>query len=292
MLTTMVATTRVAYSGAVNQQMTFGLQNSEYVIKLIDGLGPVKANIITTPTPNDAGARFLSAQDEQRNIVITMGYAPNYSSGSKIETLRRALRKVFTPKSKIELTFTDDVLGTFKISGVVESNDPSIFSKDPEVQISIMCQDPYFYNVTDPDTVVIPTPTGFYNEFVIPYAGDIPVGFVLEFEAVPNSGLQPYVILSKQAASLPTTIPEAARMQITYQMPPLDAVSHVWQLSSVRGDRRVEYSRMGAAFQNGMPYFSGSLVNMTLDPGNNLFTVFGLTSSNSTITYPNIIGEL
>lgn len=292
MLTTMVATTRVAYSGAVNQQMTFGLQNSEYVIKSIDGLGPVKANLLTTPTPNDAGARFLSAQDEQRNIVITMGYAPSYSTGSTIESLRRALKKVFTPKSKLELTFTDDILGVFKIEGVVESNDPSIFSKEPEVQISIMCQNPYFYNVNDPDTVVIPNPTGFYSEFVIPYAGDVPVGFVFEFTGTPHSGLQPYVYLAKYADSLPGVGLNSAQMRITYQIPPLDAVSHTWQMSSVRGDRRVEYSRLGGGYQNGMPYFSGSLVNMILEPGNNLFTIFGAGSSNSTITYPNVIGEL
>lgn len=298
MLTTLVVTTRVAFTGAVNKQMIFGMRNSEYVIKRIDGLGPVKAEVISSENAVDAGNTFLSARDGQRNVVITLGFAPKRNSGKTIESLRRDLKQTLMPKSRIEMLFADDVVGQYNLYGTVESHEPDIFAKDPEVVISILCDDPYFYKFGAADIEFIVPPLSNFNEtFALPYAGDVPVGFVFETDIVfsnigaidlrmnyqPNSGLA-YPL-----------------MRVTMDF---NANDHL-RISSVKGSRGATYKRGTGAPVNAMPGFSGSLVDMQLQPGLNYFNLYALADvngqpigaspgghRNSKITYKNITGGL
>lgn len=292
MLTTLVATTRVAFTGAVNEEMTFGLASSEYVIKNIDGLGPVKATLTSADNASDPGSTFLSARDGQRNIVITMGYAPNYSTGSNVTELRDAAYAVFTPKMLVELTFTDDLLGTFKISGHVESCEPILFAKDPEIQISIINDDPYFYKQATDIVYNIPLLVPGADTFSINYTGKVPVGFVFEFDRDANAtvGLDDYVALKM----LPFEDYVSPKMAL-YNVPFLD--DDHFRISSARGDRSATYVRASLE-HNAMIYFDGSLVSMQLEPGLNYFSleptfaVTGQTAKNATITYKQVRGGL
>lgn len=291
MLTTLVATTRVPFTGAVNEQMTFGLATSEYVFKNIDGLGPVKATLTSSDNASDAGSTFLFARDGQRNIVITMGYAPAYSTGSTVEDLRRELESVFMPKTAVELRFTDDVLGSFDIWGHVESNEPAIFSKDPEVVISIICDDPYFYS-TAADTVFnIPLLVPGADQFSINYPGNVPTGFVFEFDRdADDTPSDNYVKLSMLPLNYPIS-PMMRLLEVPFE------IDDEFRISSVRGDRGATYVRDSIEY-NAMPYFSGSLVNMQLQPGLNYFSleptfaVTGQTAKNAKITYKHLRGSL
>lgn len=289
MLTTLVATTRVAFTGAVNEQMTFGLASSQYVIKNIDGLGPVKAAISSSDNASDRGTTFLSARDGQRNIVITMGFAPTYSTGSTVETLRNALYDVFTPKMLVELTLTSDVLGTFDISGHVESHEPSIFSKEPEVIISILCDDPYFYKQAADIVYNFPLLVPGAQTFSVDYAGKVPVGYVFEFDILTDTS-STYLFL----ATLPNNTPETPYIQLT-GVPWLNG-DH-FRISTVKGDRGVEYTRSSVTY-DAMSYLTGSLVSMQLEPGLNYFhfepvlAVTGTRIKNAKFTYKQVAGGL
>jgi len=308
MLTTMVVTSRVAFTGAVNQTKTFGLQSSEYVIKLIDGLGPVKAEYTTTATPTDPGGHNFSGRDTQRNIVITMGFKPLYSTGSTIESLRRALYQLLMPKTSIELQFTDDVLGTWICSGKVETHEPSIFSKDPEVQISILCGDPYFYKTgVDAEVVyLIPEPNpaivdSTRNYFTMNYVNDVPQGFI--FEGTVKGTASSNITLALNSFITNTLPPEGAaglfqpRMQLDVAL----TQNQIVKFSSIRYNRGVTIQTGAAAPVNSMAYFSGDLVGMKLQPGPNSFqytptavggTYPGWVLSNSTIRYKRATGGL
>lgn len=296
MITTLVVTTRVAFTGAVNKQMIFGMRNSEYVIKRIDGLGPVKADVVSSENAVDAGNTFLSARDGQRNVVITMGFAPKKISGKTVESLRRDLKKVMMPKSRVEMLFADDVLGQYNLVGTVESHEPDIFAKDPEVVISILCDDPYFYKFGVADIeFIIPTLTNFNETFQVPYAGDVPVGFVFETDAVFSSLMAVNLYINPEPGQVPP------RMRIDMDF---NANDHLL-VSSVKGSRGATYKRGTATPVNAMKYFSGSLLDMQLQPGINYLTLFAMTDvgglpigaspgaiRNSKITYKQITGGL
>lgn len=118
--------------------------SSGYVVKSIDGLGPVKADIITTEYVGRDGGAYQNAKGNMRNIVFQLGFSPSYESVDPIGELRRNLYNFLTPKMKVEMYFLNDSFETVSIIGYVESFEPSIFSDDPEVQVSILCPDPYF----------------------------------------------------------------------------------------------------------------------------------------------------
>lgn len=117
---------------------------SPYVIKHIDGLDPVAASVSTsTYAPIDGGVVQGSRLDN-RNIVITFGYRPDYTTVDPGQKLRRDLYRYFSPKRNIRLTFLNTDGRPVQIDGTVETHETPIFSKDPEAQVSILCPDPNF----------------------------------------------------------------------------------------------------------------------------------------------------
>jgi hypothetical protein len=148
-------------------------------IKNIDGLGPVKASISSTAFGAYDGEAFTGASVGKRNIVITVGLNPDWETQT-MEELRGLLYAYFQPKVPARLRFTSTHLPLCQIDGYVESMEPNIFSKDPEVQVSVVCLKPDFVAV---ETTIITGLTGDGVTFeTFDYEGSSPTGFVLEVE--------------------------------------------------------------------------------------------------------------
>lgn len=129
--------------------ITVGDPSAKYFIKNIDGLGPVKADITTSTYVTRDGSSFQNARATFRNIVMQLGFNPTYStSNDPYGDLRRDLYSYFSPKSKIIIVFENVNMEPVYIDGWVESFEPTIFSKDPDVTISIICPEPYFSSLT------------------------------------------------------------------------------------------------------------------------------------------------
>lgn len=121
-------------------------EQSGFAITSIDGLGPCKADIHTTEVATSDGSIYNSARLEKRNIVMTCRFM-----GISIEDTRQKSYKYFPIKTKVTLEFETDNRLAY-IEGYVESNEPEIFSKEEETQISIICPDPYFYSAGEEGT--------------------------------------------------------------------------------------------------------------------------------------------
>lgn len=121
-----------------------------YIVQDIDGLGPVKATLVTSPFAQIDGAEFQSSRLEPRNVVISLELNPQMSSQS-VGGLRSNLYNYVMPKAPVSLKFHTTELGWVQIDGVVESVEPDIFTKDPTVNISVHCVKPNFYNPTSVD---------------------------------------------------------------------------------------------------------------------------------------------
>jgi hypothetical protein len=151
--------------------------NEPIEIRNIDGLGPVKSEISTTPFATGRGNLFQDAFTGMRNIVITFGLNPNWADQS-ITSLRQLLYSYFMVERFVTLQFSSDELPTVQIKGIVESLEPNMFSQDPEIQVSILCPSPDFLDVN------LTTITGEVNdaEVVVDYVGTVRSGFVLKIE--------------------------------------------------------------------------------------------------------------
>lgn len=147
-------------------------------IRNIEGLDPVKASISTSPRAYIDGVTFTGSDIPARNIVLTLHPNPDWRAWT-YEKLRRLIYQYFMPKRPIRLVFTTDEVGSVEISGVVESIDANLFSKDPEFLVSVICPDPYFTAI-DPIVVTGQTIRIGENTTVISYNGDVESGVIVK----------------------------------------------------------------------------------------------------------------
>lgn len=128
-----------------NESITLDLFHPEWsgiVIDNIDGLGPPKATINSNEVATIDGGIFTSARMGQRNIVFTL--SPQFNP--TIEDMRIALYKYFPIKKLVHLDFQMDRRHA-ECEGYVESNTPTIFTNHETIQVSIICPDPFFYEI-------------------------------------------------------------------------------------------------------------------------------------------------
>lgn len=137
----------------LNDQIKLELMRPEksgFIVRSIDGLGPVKANINVTDISTGDGGVFNSSRLDKRNIVIDLIFLQ--TEKESIEDIRQKSYKYFPIKKKVHLTVETDN-HTSEIDGYVESNEPNIFSNSEGTNISIICPDPFFYSAKDNETL-------------------------------------------------------------------------------------------------------------------------------------------
>lgn len=202
-------------------------EKSGFVIVSVTGLGPAKANIVTSEISTNDGALFNSARLNSRNIVFNLLFWDT-NSGESIEEIRLKSYRFFAPKKKLTLLVETDKR-TAEIVGYVETNEPTIFSQSEGAQISIVCPDPYFYSagkdgtmrtVFSGDDPMFEFP--FSNESltesllvfgevqlktsnVVYYPGDADTGVIIQLHATgPIEGISIYNTKTKDVMKLDT----------------------------------------------------------------------------------------
>lgn len=151
-----------------------------YFVKEIEGLDPVKAEIVSSSFGTVDGTQYQSAKRGNRNIILHLGFAPDYSTMT-VESLRTSLYQKIMPQSQVRLKFYLRNGKVVEILGRVESFDAALFSKDPAADISIINFDPDFYELA-PTVYEGNTSSNLSNEFVIDYEGNIASGFIFKMD--------------------------------------------------------------------------------------------------------------
>lgn len=117
---------------------------SGLLITEIEGLGPVKATVNMTQLATADGDIFNSKRLQGRNIVIKA----RFTYASTIEEARLLSYKYFPIGHPVTFKIRTDNREA-ETTGYVESNEPDIFSDESDVQISILCESPFFLSVSD-----------------------------------------------------------------------------------------------------------------------------------------------
>lgn len=156
---------------------------SPFQIHDISGLGPVTASVNTSDLGEIDGEAYLGSSVGKRNIVLKIGLYPDESVGQSIASLRMMLYTYFMPKTQIILRFHADHMPIVEIAGTVESCDPSLFSKEPEYTISIICPYPDFLDVSATEFSGVTIGTGEDSPILINYQGNKQTGFLLVVDA-------------------------------------------------------------------------------------------------------------
>ena len=154
-------------------------EKSGFIVKSINGLGPVKANINTTEVSTNDGSIFNSARLSQRNITMKLQFMR--TSTETIEDIRQKSYKFFPLKKKLTLLIETDNR-TLEAEGYVESNEPDIFSKESGCDISIICPNSFLHSTRDNVTVL----SGVEAMFEFPFSNESLYDDLLEMGTINN----------------------------------------------------------------------------------------------------------
>lgn len=179
--------------------------SQDYFIKDIDGLGPTDAILAMSSFADYDGAVFHGGRLNQRIITMKIGYSPNYKLNKGIGQLRKQAYTWFPPKMRVGLYINDLDRPRVYIFGYVEKIEPAIFAKEPEMQITIVCEEAYFATVALITLEgVANTPININNEDY----GDAPTGFTLTMRPTANfsrldirNGRDPNIVIAYPFAS-------------------------------------------------------------------------------------------
>lgn len=148
-------------------------EKSGLLVQEIEGLGPGKATVNISEIATTDGAIFNSSRVPARNIVLKL-VMMNFPT---IEDSRQLTYRYFSIKKPVRLLIeTDNRL--VEVNGIVESNEPDIFSPQESTQISIVCPDPYLYSAGGGVNVTF---SGIEPMFEFPFENDSPTEPMLEF---------------------------------------------------------------------------------------------------------------
>lgn len=175
-----------SWERGVEETLYLGKSNNGIRIADIQGLGPVTAQFNSSARVGGVGMNHNSTQIGARNIVFELELTA-VRRGRTVEDSRYAIYDFFPVGEMVEMVFKSGTKMR-QIFGRVESVEPEIFAKEPTVQVSVLCDDPYFtkYPIAD-DSVVLPNDG---SAITINYDGGIATGITLDV-VVLNQGAAP-----------------------------------------------------------------------------------------------------
>lgn len=182
--------------------------SSGYVIEDILGLDPVNAVIVSSSFARLDGEQYQASRREKRNILMKIRLEPNYITKT-VRDLRVGLYSIFMPKTLVSLRFFLSEGLTVDISARVETCETAMFTKDPVVDISLLCFDPDFVELT-PEVVIGETVSNS-SEFLLEYNGSVETG--IEFVLNVDRALTEFTIYHRAGDDIIHTLDFAAVLQ-------------------------------------------------------------------------------
>lgn len=136
------------------RSMTLSLEmfenDSGYQVE-IEGLDPVKANLVSTSYPRQNGEQYQGSTRGPRDVKLSFDLQPD--GVETYTTLRERLYTYLMPQSEVRLRFYKDSGLYVDLVGVVESHSSPMFKEDPNVVVVVRCFQPDFL---DPRVVIRP----------------------------------------------------------------------------------------------------------------------------------------
>ena len=110
---------------------------NKYQVINIDGLNPPNADITTNTIANMDGAKYKISRVEMRNIVLLV------KINGEVEANRLALYNFFVSGKWCKIYYANDSRRVY-IEGYVETIEGGLFTNNEQIQISIVCPEPFF----------------------------------------------------------------------------------------------------------------------------------------------------
>jgi len=213
---------------------------------------------VSSSFANLDGSQYQSARRENRNIVLKIGMEPYDYSTQSVRALRKQLYQWFMPKSQVNLRFYMSDGLTVAIVGRVEDMPAPLFTQEPRADISIVCFDPDFLELTSEtisDDTVSDTST-----FTVSYEGTVETGILFTLNV--DRTLGEFTIYN--------TGPDGITRSLDFQASMV--ADDVIKISTVSGNKYATLTR--ASTDSSVLYGISPQANwITLMPGDNVMRV-------------------
>jgi hypothetical protein len=249
----------------------------------VQGLDPVKANIVTSNFSQMDGTQYQASRREMRNIIFKIRILST-PGGLDVQDLRKQLYGYLLPKSNIKIGFTQNNDSLVFIDGQVESFDAPMFVKEPEATISVLCFDPDFYSETEFTHNGLSVATSSVTNTTLTYNGNIDSGFLFTITA--NASTNSFTIQNTESNG-------TVRTMLFSNLTGLLISGDVIKVSTVPGNKYVTRTRNGT--ETSILWALDRTSDwLKLYPGNNLIRVRTATTVDHpyTIKYTEKIGGL
>lgn len=246
-------------------------------IKEIEGLDPVKATIVSTGFPLQTGEQYQASKRESRDIILHLGLEADWIL-EEPRDVRNRVYQFFMPRTWVDLSFIDSNGITFAITGMIESCQTPLFSKDTNVDVVVRC---FYSDFVDPE-VVFDSALTVSNSLMtdIDYVGTVETGFT--FQLFPDRSVSAFTLYNE--------MPNGRLRQLDFSYPLVvgDSVT----IKTVPGEKEITLSRAGV--QSSILYaMSPQSVWLDFWPGANKFRAYATGAGIPFIlTYYNRYGGL
>ena len=256
--------------------LPLGDYSNGYLVKLIDGLDPVDANIVSSGFAGIDGEQHQASRREARYIPMKLGLKQGAAGTTSV--LRSKLMNFFMPKALIRLRFFRDDGPDVDIDAVVEKFNCPLFVKEPEASINLKCHKPDFY-MPDLQGSANHTTSGT-DEHYIDYNGSVETGF--EFRMTVDRAISQFTIFQRSG--------EQSINRLIFAEPLI--AGDVLTISTVAGDKRATLTRAGS--ESSLLFgVSPDSQWLNLFPGPNYIRVYAEGAAIPyTITYYSKVGGL
>lgn len=247
------------------------------ILAEVEGVGPVKASLVSSDYARIPGASFRSARREKRDLTFKFDLESddlNYS----VQDLRQRLYKFFMPQSPVNLRFYDSSGTSVDIAGRVETFETPLFAQEPSAAIGVQCYDPDFIDTTLITETGSTTFTGL--ETPIYYEGSVSSG--VNFKLLVNRSISDLTLYQR--------IPDGSFRTLEFASPMVSG--DVLEINNVPGAKKVTLTG-GGMVRSVLYGVSPRSTWISLEPGTNFFRAYAEGAAVPyVITYNNRYGGL
>lgn len=255
----MLTHTTIQLQGLKNINLRHGPDadpSDHYILKSVDGLGP--PDITNAIAQLDSGGRYGGRQAAPKQLIFTIGLNPRWDNGQTALELREEIYKLlstgYNPSVPIRLLNGDTPVA--KTTGYVAHIDPDLFSKDPQIVLTMDTLDAYLHDV-NPTHYGHNDIGGFRPVVVNPGTAEVGFQFAVKFTAARNK----WFIKVREHQNI--------GMEFDFDF----SIGDVLAVSTIPGSKYVHWNKHRGKVTNKMGILTNSSEWLTLHPDVNHFVV-------------------
>lgn len=144
-----------------NSQTVNVNDGNKYLVLSVSGLNPPKATIFSAKSPNKKGSKKNGSTLDERTVIIQIKLLGD------VEANRNALYAWADTEQELKIYYRNGQKNVY-CEGTVTDCDIDLFTSNEIVNIAILCNDPYLYDMQE----IVSDISSVLKQFIFPFAID------------------------------------------------------------------------------------------------------------------------